>query len=363
MIPYGRQQVDPADIAAVEKVLRSDWLTSGPAVTDFEDALAQYVGAEYAVTFSSATAGLHAACAVTGIGPGDTVHTSPLTFIASANCARYVGARPALIDIDPDTFNIDVGKIDSSVDAVIPVHYGGLPVELSSMVTRPRIVIEDASHALGARSTTEKVGATTHSDMCVFSFHPVKPITTAEGGAVTTNDSDLAQALREFRSHGIVPGTDPLSWKYNAATVGYNYRMTDIQAALGLSQLGKLDRFIGERNEIAARYREGLADLPLQLPPAAPEGALHGYHLFAIRVNQRAEVFAELRRRGIGVQVHYVPVHHHSVSTDIDIPPGGFPHTEAVYGGLISIPTFPGLTVDEQKTVMSTLKEVLESHA
>lgn len=362
MIPYGRQQIDEADIAAVEKVLRSDWLTTGPAVTDFESALAEYVGAKHAVTFSSATAALHGACAVAGLGPGDLVHTSPLTFIASANCARYVGAKPALIDIDPATFNIDTRKVDSNVDALIPVHYAGLPVELSEFSHRPRVVIEDASHALGARSTTEKVGATTHSDMCVFSFHPVKPITTGEGGAVTTNDGDLAQALREFRSHGIVQGTDPLSWKYDAAAVGYNYRMTDIQAALGLNQLSKLDRFISERNEIAARYREKLADLPLQLPPAAPDGALHGYHLFAIRVNQREQVFAELRRRGIGVQVHYVPVHHHSVSTDIDVPPGGYPNTEAVFGGLISIPTFPGLTTEQQDTIVSTLKDVLVLH-
>lgn len=361
MIPYGRQQIDSDDIAAVEQVLRSDWLTTGPAVTEFEDALADYVGASYAVTFSSATAALHGACAIAKLGPGDLVHTSPLTFIASANCARYVGATPALIDIDPDTFNIDLQKVNETLTAVIPVHYAGLPVELSHLPSRPQVIIEDASHALGARSTTEKVGATTMSDMCVFSFHPVKPITTGEGGAVTTNNAEFAQALREFRSHGIVAGSDPYSWKYDAATVGYNYRMTDLQAALGLSQLKKIDRFIDERNEIAMRYREKLAGLPLELPPAAPEGALHGYHLFAIRVQNREHVFAELRKRGIGVQVHYIPVHHHSVSSDITIPPEGFPETEKVYEGLISIPTYPGLTTQQQNTVISTLTSVLTS--
>lgn len=362
MIPYGRQQIDAADIAAVEKVLNSNWLTTGPSVTEFEDALANYVGARYAVTFSSATAGLHAACAVAGLGPGDIVHTSPLTFIASANCARYVGATPALIDIDEETFNIDIGKIDSTINSVIPVHYAGLPVELGAMPSRPALIIEDASHALGARSTTEMVGATMHSDMCVFSFHPVKPITSGEGGAVTTNNADYAQALMEFRSHGIKQSGDPLSWKYDAASIGYNYRMTDIQAALGLSQLEKIDRFIAERNEIAARYRLELADLPVQLPPEAPTGAMHGYHLFAIRVPQREQVFAELRHRGIGVQVHYVPVHHHTVSSDIQKAPGGYPNTEAVYDGLISIPIFPGLKIDEQTTVIKTLHEIMDQH-
>ena len=362
MIPYGRQQVDAADIAAVEKVLKGDWLTSGPAVTEFEEALADYVGAKYAVTFSSATAALHAACAVAGLGPGDLVHTSPLTFIASANCARYVGATPALIDIDPTTFNIDTSQITENIQAVIPVHYAGLPVELGSLPSRPLVIIEDASHALGARSTTEKVGSTTHSDMCVFSFHPVKPITTGEGGAVTTNNADYAQALTEFRSHGINTNRDPLSWEYNAATLGYNYRLTDIQAAMGLSQLGKIDRFIAERNAIAERYREKLSELPLELPPAEPAGALHGYLLFAIRVPQRREVFAELRKRGIGVQVHYVPVHYHGVSADIEIPPGGYPHADAIYSGLISIPTFPGLTESEQDIVIATLTDVLELH-
>jgi len=359
MIPYGRQSIDASDIAAVEKVLGSDFLTSGPAVTDFEDAVADYVGAKHAISFTSATAALHAACAVTDLKPTDTAVTSPLTFIATANCVRYVGAQPALVDIEMSTYNIDLAQVPSSARAVLPVHYAGLPVELSNFAHVDQWVIEDASHGLGARSTSERVGATTNSDMCVFSFHPVKPITTGEGGMVTTNSADLAEKLRQFRSHGIIRDPDPNTWLYNAETLGYNYRLTDLQAALGLSQLSRLDSFIDQRNEIALRYRELLSDLPVILPPAAPEGALHGYHLFAIRVAERTRVFRELREAGIGVQVHYVPVHHHGVSSDIELPAGGLPNCEEVYGGLISIPIYPGLTQQDQDTVVTEIRKAV----
>ena len=359
MIPYGRQDIDEADIRAVESVLQSDWLTTGPAIEAFEEALANYIGAEHAVVFTSATAALHASCAAAGLGPGDVVATSPLTFIASANCARYVGAQPSLIDIDPRTLNVDVTTIPAGLDGLVPVHYAGLPVDLAHLSERPRIVIEDASHALGAFDAQGRVGNCHHSDMCVFSFHPVKPITTGEGGAVSTNSTDLADALRRFRSHGIVRSPDTDSWEYNAETLGYNYRMTDIQAAIGLSQLHRLDSFIERRNEIAERYREGLSELNITLPPAAPPGALHGYHLFAVQVRDRERVFKELRSRGIGVQVHYVPVHHHGVSTDIEIPAGGFPHADAAYAGLISLPIYVGLTNDQQDTVISALREIV----
>ena len=359
MIPYGRQNINAQDIAAVERVLASDFLTSGPAIVDFEQAIADYVGARYAVSFSSATAALHAACAVADLSPGDQVVTSPLTFIASSNCARYVGAQPALADIDPLTYNINLDLVNSQARAVIPVHYGGLPVELGNYQNDSAWIIEDASHALGARSTTEKVGATTHSDMCVFSFHPVKPLTTGEGGMVTTNNPELAEKLRLFRSHGIVRDEDPYTWLYNAKNLGYNYRLTDIQAALGLSQLQRLDSFIEQRNEIANHYRETLADFPVILPPEAPPGALHGYHLFAIRVNDRGRVFRELRQAGIGVQVHYVPVHHHDVSSDIQLPTGGLPECDAVYEGLISIPIYPGLTLEDQNTVVRELAKAV----
>ena len=359
VIPYGRQHIDATDIAAVEKVLASDWLTTGPAIDSFEEAVAEYVGADHAVAFSSATAALHGSCTAAGLGPGDVVHTSPLTFIASANCARYVGARPALIDIDPLTLNLDMTQVDDSVKALVPVHYAGLPMALSQLKHRPSMIIEDASHALGAWSSDGRVGNCRNSDMTVFSFHPVKPITTGEGGIVTTNDPGLAQALREFRSHGIVRSPDPDSWEYNAATIGFNYRITDIQAALGLQQLRRIDEFIERRNAIADRYRDSLADLPLTLPPGASDGSRHGYHLFAIQVPDRRRIFRELRQRGIGVQVHYVPVHHHSVSVDITIPEEGFPAADAAYEGLISLPIYPDLTDDQQDQVIAALREIL----
>lgn len=355
MIPYGRQSVSDADIQAVADVLRGDWLTTGPHVDEFERVVADYVGTRHAVAFSSATAALHGTTFVAGLHAGDVVHTTPLTFIASANCARYVGARPALIDIDRATYNLRTDAVDGSVDALVAVHYAGLPVRMDEFPHRPRIVIEDASHALGAVTPDGPVGNCARSDMCVFSFHPVKPITTAEGGIVTTNDDDLAAHLRRFRSHGIdrTPTDEP--WFYDAVEVGYNYRLTDVQAALGSAQMRRLDDFVARRNAIAERYRELLADLPVVLPPAAPEGYRHGYHLFAIWVEDRARVFRGLRDRGIGVQVHYVPVHHHTVSDDVLLPPGGLPEADAVYSGLISIPIYPDLTAEEQDLVVEAI--------
>ncbi len=359
MIPYGRQDVNQADIDAVSAMLSGDFLTTGSYVTAFEDQVAEYVGARYAISFSSATAALHGATYVAGLGDGDVVYTSPLTFIASANCSRYVGAQPALIDIDPKTLNIDVSRVNDSVQALIPVHYAGLPVELDKLATRPRVIIEDASHALGAHTPDGPVGNCARSDMCVFSFHPVKPLTTGEGGMVTTNNPVLAEGLRAFRSHGIdrTPTDEP--WYYDAAELGFNYRLTDIQAALGSSQLTRLDAFIDRRNEIAITYREQLADLPVTLPPAAPEGYRHGYHLFAIQVANRAAVFNDLRSRGIGVQVHYVPVHHHGVSRDLVMPTEGYPAADAAYAGLISLPTYAGLTTDDQSSVVAALRATI----
>ena len=358
-IPYGRQSISSTDVAAVEAVLHSDWLTQGPAVPAFEEAVAERVGAKYAVAYSSATAALHGATAAAGLATGRTVHTSPITFIASANCARYVGAQPALLDIDPGTWNIDTSLVTDEVDALVPVHFAGLAMELSQLPHRPAVVIEDAAHALGATSGSGPVGNCAHSDMAVFSFHPVKPITTGEGGMVTTNDASLAEALRRFRSHGIVRSSEPDTWEYNAEAIGFNYRMTDIQAALGLSQLARLDSFIERRNELADRYRELLSDLPVDLPPAASPGAVHGYHLFVIGVDNRREVFRQLRQAGIGVQVHYVPVHHHDVSRDIQVPAGGFPAADAYYQRAISIPLYPDLTATEQDTVVETLRRIL----
>lgn len=362
MIPYGRPQVDEADIAAVVDVLRSDWLTQGPTIERFENAVADFVGARHAVAFSSGTAALHGACAAAGLGPGDSVVTSPLTFMASANCARYVGATPALVDIDPETWNLDLSLVPPDTAAVVAVHYAGLPVDLArpGWERRPRWVIEDAAHALGALTPEGPVGNCAHSDMCCFSFHPVKPITTAEGGMVTTNDDALADRLRRFRSHGIVRKPEQGGWYYEVADLGFHYRMTDIHAALGLSQMEKLSRFISRRNEIAAAYRKALTSFDVTLPPSAPPGFLHGYHLFPILTPHRRNIFQRLRDDGIGVQVHYVPVHHHPVSEGIAEYPTGLPVCEHTYNGLISLPIHPGLTDTQFAVVVDSVGRALE---
>ncbi len=362
MIPYGRQDIHEEDIAAVIDVLRGDWLTQGPTIEKFEEAVADYVQAEHAVAFSSGTAALHASAFAAGLGPGDLVYTSPLTFIASANAARYVGATPQLADIDPRTWNINLQLIPSTAAAAIPVHYGGLPVELapSAWSYKPKVIIEDAAHALGAHTPYGPVGNCAHSDMTCFSFHPVKPITSGEGGMVTTNNSELAERLRRFRSHGIVRKPEKGDWYYEVEDTGYHYRMTDIQAALGLSQLTKIDSFISRRNELAQRYRALLADFPLQLPAAAPANTIHGYHLFAVLLDNRDRVFAELRRKGVGVQVHYVPVHHHPIMREHLDSSLSVPIADSVYSRILSLPLHPRLSESDQDTVVSVLAGALE---
>lgn len=358
-IPYGRQTIDQADLDAVLAVLQGDWLTQGPAVDEFERRLCEVTGARHAVAFTSGTAALHGAAAAAGLGPGDVVATSPLTFSASAACARYVGATPTLVDLDPATLNVDVAAVPAGLDALVAVHYAGLAVDLASLTHRPPVIIEDASHALGSTTDDGPVGNCARSEMACFSFHPVKPITTGEGGAVTTNSDELADALRRFRNHGIerLPEVDP--WYYEVRSLGFNYRLTDLQCALGVSQLAKLPALIGRRNEIAARYREALAHLPIELPPAAPDGWTHGYHLFAIRVAERRRVFAGLHERGIRVQVHYVPIHHHPVYADLGFGPADLPACEAAYAGLISLPIFPTLTDTEVDRVVAALEELV----
>jgi UDP-4-amino-4,6-dideoxy-N-acetyl-beta-L-altrosamine transaminase len=359
MIPYGCQSVDEADVAAVVKVLTGNWLTQGPHVEEFEEALRDVAGAKHAVAFSSGTAALHGAAAAAGLGPGDSVVTSPLTFAASANCARYVGARPAFVDIDPETLNLDAALLPRDADALVAVHFAGLPMDLSALPRRPRVLIEDAAHALGATTPDGPVGNCANSDLCVFSFHPVKAITTGEGGAVTTNSAELATRLRRFRNHDIVPTPDAGGWAYEIPGDGYNYRLTDLQAALGASQLTKLDRFVRRRQELAERYRRLLADMPLELPPEPKPGSTHAYHLFQIRVDDRRRVYDALRASGIGVQVHYVPLHHHPVFAEF-IPPGmTFPKTDRAYDRLLSLPLFPDLTETDQDTVVKALEEAL----
>ena len=355
IIPYGRQSLDEADIAAVVGVLRGDWLTQGPTVTAFEDRLAELTGAEHAIAFSSGTAALHGTLAVSGIGAGSLVATSPLSFAASAACARYVGASVTFVDID-ETLNLDVTAVPPC-DALVAVHYAGLPVDLSRLEHRPSIVVEDAAHALGAMTPDGPVGNCARSDMTVFSFHPVKVVTTAEGGAVTTNSSDLADRLRRFRSHGTRPDPAEGGWYYVIDEVGFNYRLSDVHAALGLSQLSKLETFLGRRNELADRYRRLLSDLPVVLPPEAGSGSRHGYHLFPVRVVERQRVYDELRSRGIGVQVHYVPIYRHPAYAP-DSPPR-CPRTEEAYASLLSLPLFPAMSDGDQDQVVNALREVL----
>jgi len=361
VIPYGRQSINESDISEVVEVLRGDWLTQGPTVERFEESVAEYVGARFAVAFSSGTAALHGAAAAAGLGPGDSVVTSPLTFMASANCARYVGAEPTVVDIEASTWNIDLALVRSDISAVVPVHYAGLPVDLTAFDRGSRAVIEDAAHALGAHTSDGPVGNCAYSDMCCFSTHPVKPITTGEGGLVTTNDDELVARLRRFRSHGIIRRPEHGEWFYDIAEVGFNYRMTDIQAALGASQLGRIDEFIQRRNEIALTYRRELAGLSVELPPGAPDGWRHGYHLFPIAVDNRAQVFRALREQGIGVQVHYVPIHHHPISSHMGLGVGDLPVCDALYERLISLPIHPGMSDDELEFVLEHFRSVVEA--
>lgn len=365
VIPYGHQTIGDDDVAAVVDVLQGDWLTCGPTVARFEDALCCVTEAKHAVAFANGTAALHAALWAADVGAGDRVATSTLSFVASANCARYVGATPALVDVEPSTLNLDPLSV-GSVDALVAVHYAGLPLDLAGLRSRPRVIVEDAAHALGARTPDGPVGNCAHSDLCAFSFHPVKAITTGEGGAVTTNSDELAERLRRFRSHGMVPRPDADGeggWYYEVETLGYNYRITDLQCALGVSQLAKLSRFVMRRNELAARYRELLRSVPVEMPPGAPEGWRHAYHLFPVRVaaSERRRVYDELRAAGIGVQVHYVPIHRHPLYADLGVTRDDFPEAEREYAGLLSLPMYPSLTDDEQDVVVAELTRALRA--
>jgi len=375
-LPYGRQEITEADIDAVTAALRSTMLTQGPAVETFEHALAAKVGAKHAVAFSSGTAALHGAAFAAGLGRGDESIVPSLTFVASANCALYQGARPRLIDIDPETLNLDceaaIRASGESTRTVVPVSFAGLPVELSGLdPVRDRvIVIEDGCHALGGHRHGRPVGGPGGADMTCFSLHPVKAMTTGEGGVVTTEDDGLADRLRMFRTHGLVkqgvePGPDEGGWYMEMRELGFNYRITDFQCALGISQLERLDDSIGRRNEIAARYRELLADEDrVLLPPAAAEGSLHGYHLFVIRVRAggqtRLRVFEGLRAAGIGVQVHYIPIYRMPYYRDgLGYPQNECPATEDYYDQAISLPIFPALADADLERVVGELRGLL----
>lgn len=385
-IPYGRQTVDEDDIQAVVDVLRSDYLTTGPMVAEFERRVAEYVGAKYAVAVNSGTAALHIACLAAGLTEGDEVITTPITFAASANCVLYCGAVPVFVDIDPHTYNIDPAAIEEKITertkVLIPVHYTGQPCEMDAICAIARkhhlLVIEDAAHALGAvyHSKMDENGQETGglhrrkigsiSDMTCFSFHPVKPITTGEGGMVVTDDEELYEKLLLYRSHGISRDVKWLTenqgpWYYQQRFLGYNYRITDISCALGNSQMNKLDRFLQKRREIAGRYDEAFAGVKgLQLPFQA-KNAQSGWHLYMVQIleKDRREVFEALREAGIGVNVHYIPVYQHPYYQEHGYAEVHCPNAEKFYARAISLPIFPSLAKEQQEYVISTVKGLL----
>ncbi|MBW3589264.1 MAG: DegT/DnrJ/EryC1/StrS family aminotransferase [Actinobacteria bacterium] len=358
MIPYSHQSIDETDLEAVTNVLRGEWLTQGPHIEEFENSLASYTQAKFAVAFANGTAALHAAAAVAGLGPGDTVITSPLSFVASANCGRYVGASVNFADIDPKTLNLDPGTLPEC-DGLIAVHFAGLPLDLSRLQFQPRVIIEDAAHALGAITPDGPVGNCAHSHMCVFSFHPVKTITTGEGGAVTTNSEEFAEGLRRFRNHGIVRKPEEGGWFYEVATAGFNMRITDLQAALGTNQLKRADSFVARRNHLAEKYRDLLSGTGLVLPPGAQAGWVHARHLYPVQAPHRREVYDGLRNKGIGAQVHYIPIYRHPLYREGN-DPSRFPHTEAAYARLLSLPLFPDMTDEQQRYVGDALISLLK---
>jgi UDP-4-amino-4,6-dideoxy-N-acetyl-beta-L-altrosamine transaminase len=378
LIPYGRQWIDDADIDAVVAVLRSDWLTQGPRVPAFEKAVAERCQAGHGIAVNSGTSALHLACLALDVGPGDLVWTSPNTFVASANCARYCGAAVDFVDIDPLTWCMSVTALTAKLEAarhaggpkpkvVIPVHFGGQPCAMAEIAELARTfrfrVIEDASHALGARDGDVSVGACEHSDITVLSFHPVKIITTGEGGMALTNDAALAARMGRLRTHGISRDPDDLSrgsdgpWYYEQIELGFNYRMTDIQAALGWSQLTRLDDFLARRAEIALRYDAAFADLPIRRQQA-PAEVFSARHLYVIRVPAavRSGMFRELRAAGIGVNVHYIPVHLQPYYRAQGFREGQFPEAEMYYREAISLPIFPALDTTAQDRVIDACK-------
>ena len=370
-LPYGRQQISDEDIAAVAAVLRGPMITQGPAVAELERAVCDFTGAAHAVAVSSGTAALHAAASAAGLGPGDVALVPPITFAASANCIRYVGAEVRFIDIDPETLCIDVEAAarvageDERVKAIVAVSFAGLPVQLEPLLDLDLVVIEDGCHAFGGHRQGAVVGGPGGAHMTCLSMHPVKAITSGEGGLLTTEDAELAARARRFREHGIErspTGADG-PWAYDITELGFNYRITDFQCALAESQLGRLAEWVRARNEIADAYRGLLADEPrVRLPPAAPDGSLHGYHLFPIVLEAGAEarraVFEGLRAAQIGVQVHYVPIYRFATySSGID--PSGFPRSEDYYSGAISLPIFPAMEASDVERVVGELRRLL----
>lgn len=371
-IPYGRQSINEDDIKAVEEVLKSDFLTTGPKIAEFERKFADYVGAKYAVAVSNGTAALHIACMAAGIGKGDEVITTPITFAASANCALYCGATPVFADIDPVTYNISPESIEACITdrtkAIIPVHYTGQACDMDAIHKIADkynlIVIEDAAHAVGAEYKGKKIGSL--SDMTEFSFHPVKHITCGEGGIVTTNREDLYEKLKLFRTHGITREEKFLHkvdgpWYYEQIDLGYNYRMTDIQAALGISQLGRIDKFLEKRKKIAAKYDEAFRDFNGTEIPKQAEYSNSAYHLYVIKVDKsiRKALFEYLRANNIGVNVHYIPVYTFPYYREHGYENVKCENAEKLYESIISIPIYYDLSDEEQDYVIDKIKEFM----
>lgn len=381
MISYGRQTINQEDIEAVKQVLESDWLTQGPDIADFERKVAKYCGAKYAVATSNATAALHVACLAAGLKQGDMLYTSPNTFVASANCGRYCGAAVDFVDIDDDTYNMSVIELEKKLKSkeikpkvVIPVHFAGQSCEMEKIYALAQqygfMIIEDASHAIGATYQEGKVGACKYSSMTVFSFHPVKIITTAEGGMILTNDKTLYDKLLLYRSHGITRNPEAMAngsegpWYYEQIDLGFNYRMTDLQAALGISQLARLDAFVERRRYLAKRYDALLKDLPLKLPYQS-KMTNSSWHIYVVRLDfdkikiTKQALFAKMRERGIALNLHYIPVHTQPYYQEMGFKKGDFPVSETYYQEAVTLPLYYDLTEEQQEAVAKSLREVL----
>jgi len=386
MIPYGRQSIDEHDVEAVISVLRSDFLTQGPAVPDFENALSNYCHAQYAVAVNSATSALHIACLALGVGVGDRVWTSAITFVASSNCALYCGANIDFVDIDPDTYNLSVERLKEKLQladksgelpkVVIPVHLCGQSCDMAEIQNLAKQygfkIIEDASHAIGGKYMDGPIGSGRYSDITVFSFHPVKIITTCEGGVALTNDEELAVRMRLFRSHGITNDPSLMSprskseiWNYQQIELGFNYRMTDLQAALGKSQMQRLDKLVERRHELANRYDSLLVDFPLKRPWQHPE-TYSAWHLYVIRVDKdtakltQREVYEGLRKVDIAANLHYIPVYRQPYYERLGFKPGYCPESESYFSEAITIPLYADLSEQQQDIVVMALAQLLK---
>ena len=381
MIPYGKQDINQADINSVRDVLESDFLTQGPKVPLFEELISDYCRAKYGVAVNSATSALHIACMALGLGKGDWLWTSPNTFVASANCGIYCGAEIDFVDIDPLTYNLSVQELEKKLiqakkkkklpKIVVPVHFAGQSCDMEKIHALSKqygfFIIEDASHAIGGRYLGNPIGGCEYSDITVFSFHPVKIITTAEGGVATTNSRDIAEKMKQIRSHGITRNQSLMEkksegeWFYQQVELGYNYRMTDLQAALGLSQMNRLDEFVSRRHILKERYNQLLLKFPI-IKPFQSNFSYSAFHLYPIQIDSsktnknRTTIFNILKKEGIGVNVHYIPVHTHPFYARMGFKFGDFPISESYYSKTISLPLFPQLSFEEQDKVIATLK-------